>query len=305
MHQPVLLREALEALAIKPEGRYIDATFGRGGHAQEIRKRLTTGKLCVVDQDPEALAYAKQVFENDGHVEIWPSSFEKLEILAKHAGLAGKVDGILMDLGVSSPQLDQAERGFSFMKDGPLDMRMDPTQGEPLSRWLAKVSEAQLSSVIQNYGEERFAKRIAQAIIRARGEKPLLRTQELAEIVAKAHPAWEAHRHPATRTFQALRIFINRELEVLKAALWGSISVLAPGGRLAVISFHSLEEEVVKAFTAQFVDAVDLSGFPFTEAELAKYKVMRKVGKVIKPTEAEVQQNMRARSARLRVFERL
>jgi 16S rRNA (cytosine1402-N4)-methyltransferase len=304
-HKPVLLKEVLEYLAIKPDGVYIDATFGRGGHAQAILNRLgENGLLLAIDKDPYAVAYAKQKIKNDKRFIVRQGSFAMLEMFANQLGITHKVDGILLDLGVSSPQLDEPERGFSFVKDGPLDMRMDP--GEPLdaATWINHANEQEISRVLWEYGEERFARRIARAIVQARVEEPITRTKRLAQIIAKANPAWEKHKHPATRSFQAIRIHINHELEELDDCLEQSFSVLSIGGRLAVISFHSLEDKKVK----RFLQAKQRGGefprdLPITQNHFIVR--MKRIAWGIMANEEEVKSNPRSRSAVLRVVEKL
>ena len=303
-HISVLLSEALSALAIREDGIYIDATFGRGGHSRAILERLSKqGRLLVLDQDPEAIAAAKTI--KDSRLTVIQARFSEIGAIVEREGLVGQVDGILLDIGVSSPQLDNPERGFSFMQDGPLDMRMDPTQGQSVAEWLEHVKEETLSNVIFQYGEERYSRRIARAIVEARKTQLLTSTLVLAEIIAKAHPKWEPHKNPATRTFQALRIFINKELEELSSCLSQCEAILKTGGRLAVISFHSLEDSLVKEF-GRAVKAVKPRKLPLTKEQLDKYTAkLKSVGKAIKPTAMEIAKNPRSRSATLRVMERL
>jgi 16S rRNA (cytosine1402-N4)-methyltransferase len=305
MHTPVLLNEAIDALQIKPNGLYIDATFGRGGHSQAILHHLDQGRLWVIDKDPEAIKVANELAAEDARVTVCHSSFSEIESLSCQYGIKGKVDGILMDLGVSSPQLDQADRGFSFMQDGPLDMRMDTTRGESAAVWLSHVKVETLVTVLKDYGEERFAKRISSAIVSARETTPIETTKQLADIVSKAHPRWEMHKHPATRSFQAIRIFINRELDDLKIGLAQSEMSLVQGGRLVVISFHSLEDRIVKHYMRERASGVALPrGVPMTETELDKTRFLNVIGKACKPTKEETGHNVRARSATLRVAEK-
>lgn len=247
-HRPVLLDEALAGLAVRADGRYVDATFGRGGHAQAILDALgPAGALQGFDQDPDAVTAARARFADDARFAIVHRRFDGLLDWAESEGLAGGVDGVLMDLGVSSPQLDTPERGFSFQHDGPLDMRMDPTRGEAVSDWLAQADATAIADVLYHYGEERASRRIARAIVEARVREPILRTHQLANLIAKVQPR-RGRIHPATRSFQALRIFINEEMDVLKAGLEQAAEILVPGGRLVVISFHSLEDRIVKRF---------------------------------------------------------
>src|SRR5574343_142391 len=297
-HCTVLLNEAVDALHIQPDGTYIDATFGRGGHSRLILSRLSPrGRLIGVDKDPEAVAQARQLAQDDPRFSICHAGFGQLGDL----GL-GPVDGLLMDIGVSSPQIDDPARGFSFRQDGPLDMRMDPTRGESVAEWLATAEVATIAEVIREYGEERFAQQIAKAIDRRRQERgPVRTTAELAEVVAGAVKTREPGKDPATRTFQALRIFINAELEELQQALSASLGVLRPGGRLVVISFHSLEDRIVKQFIARHAKEVYDRRAPFAAP---KPMALRGIGRVM-PSAAEVQANPRARSAVMRVAQRL
>ena len=290
---------------IDPDGIYVDGTFGRGGHARAILERLNdNGHLYALDKDPDALKYAQEVLEGNNRFTIVQSSFADLEQHARRWGIGGRVNGVLLDLGVSSPQLDEAARGFSFRHDGPLDMRMNPSEGDSAAQWIAKVKEADLVQVIKHYGEERYAKRIARAIIEARQQQSIVTTNQLADIVAKAHPAWEKGKHPATRTFQAIRIFINQELDDLEKGLEQAFRVLAPGGRLVVISFHSLEDRIVKRFMQKHSQVQDLpQGLAVPEDQLVRH--MKRIGKMITPTEEEMRRNPRARSARMRVAEKL
>src|SRR5688500_12721448 len=243
VHTPVLLREVLAALDIRVGGRYVDATFGRGGHSAAILERVgPQGAVIAFDRDPTAIAAGRERFANDGRMTLVSSAFSRLGTVVAQMGLAGAIDGVLLDLGVSSPQLDDASRGFSFMQDGPLDMRMDDTAGASAAEFIAKAPEHEIARGIRDYGEDRFAKRSARAIVAARREAPIVRTLQLAEIVAQSVPVREPGKHPATRTFQAIRIQVNHEFEEIRSALTGSLIALAPGGRLCVISFHSLED---------------------------------------------------------------
>jgi 16S rRNA (cytosine1402-N4)-methyltransferase len=302
-HRPVLHDAALEALAIRPDGLYIDGTYGRGGHAAAILERLgPEGRLWVVDRDPEAVAAAREQLGEDARVTIIADSFAHLGDHLEAAGLNGSVDGILLDLGVSSPQLDQGERGFSFRHDGPLDMRMDPTRGEDAASWLARVEEKELVRVLRDYGEERFARRIARAIIAARAEEPITTTGRLAALVAEAVPRREPGRDPATRTFQALRIAINDELGELDRVLPVALEALTRGGRLAIISFHSLEDRRVKRFMRDEARGDAPPDMPLREDQIRRRLTL--VGGARRADEAEVDENPRARSAVLRVAER-
>ncbi len=304
-HHSVLLRPSLEALRIDPAGVYMDGTFGRGGHSRLILAALgESGRLIAIDRDPEAVAYGQAQFADDSRFSIVHGSFAMLAEVAQQAGVMGRVDGILLDLGVSSPQLDQAERGFSFGKSGPLDMRMDPSQGQSAAQWLARAEVNEIADVLKEYGEERHAKRIARAIVTARTEAPITTTQRLAEVVSEANPSWEKGKHPATRSFQAIRIHINGELEAIKACLAQVIDVLALGGRLAVISFHSLEDRLVKRFMRDQAKGDRFPpGVPVRQDQLQPR--LRLVGKAIHPDAAEIEANPRARSAVLRVAERV
>ncbi len=303
-HVPVLYEEVLEALAIKPEGIYIDGTFGRGGHSRAILHELApTGRLLAFDKDPEALAWASQQI-NDARFTIVSGSYTKLEQVVVEQGYQNKVDGILLDLGVSSPQLDNPERGFSFLREGPLDMRMDPQQGVSAADWLQMASERDIAEILREYGEERFAKRIAAAIVKERQQQPLTSTTQLANIIAAAHPAWEKGKHPATQSFQAIRIFLNQELVELNQVLEQALEILAIGGRLAVISFHSLEDRIVKRFMRTHIRGDDFPrDLPIKQAQLTAR--LRNIGQAIKPQTAEIQRNPRARSAVLRVVEKI
>ncbi|TAK54198.1 MAG: 16S rRNA (cytosine(1402)-N(4))-methyltransferase RsmH [Gammaproteobacteria bacterium] len=300
-HAPVLLDTALEALAIRPDGRYVDATFGRGGHAAGILERLgDKGALLAIDRDPEAVAAAAALFGADPRVRLRHGPFSEIAELAG----AGLADGILFDLGVSSPQLDDARRGFSFLRDGPLDMRMDPGQGESAAQWLARATEREMATVIARFGEERHARRIARAIVAARAEAPIVTTGALAAVIAAAVPRREPGRHPATRTFQALRIHVNDELGELTRALPQAVAMLAPGGRLVAISFHSLEDRIVKRFLREAARGDPVwAGLPGAPA--AARPRLRLVGPPVFADAAEIARNPRARSAVLRAAERL
>ena len=305
IHKPVLLEETLTALNIKPNGCYVDGTFGRGGHSQEILKQLNeNGKLLAFDKDPQAIAIANTIAANDERLHVKRGSFTQLKQTVEELGWKGKVDGIFLDLGVSSPQLDDAERGFSFQSDGPLDMRMDPENGLSASQWLASAEERDIMMVLFDYGEEKFARRIASAIVAARQEQPINTTKQLASIVTAANPSHEKNKNPATRTFQAIRIFINQELDDLKTCLAQAIELLAPGGRLVVISFHSLEDRIVKRFIREQCKGDDFPvDLPVMHEQLNQN--MKMIGKAIKAGREELNENPRARSAVLRVAERL
>jgi 16S rRNA (cytosine1402-N4)-methyltransferase len=303
-HLSVMLQPSVEALKVEPMGIYIDATFGRGGHSRQILDELGEhGRLIGIDRDPQAVAHGEQLFAQDNRFRMVQENFAMLAEVAEQQGVVGQVNGILLDLGVSSPQLDQAQRGFSFTQDGPLDMRMDPARGESAAEWLAKAETGEIAQVLKQYGEERHAKRIARAIVAARMEQPIETTGQLAELVSRANPAWEKGKHPATRSFQAIRIFINGELDALRETLDGVIDVLAPGGRLAVISFHSLEDRIVKRFMRDQAKGDPFPpGLPVTDDQ--RQPRLRLVGKAMTPDEAEISANPRARSAVLRVAER-
>lgn len=303
-HYPVMLRESIDGLAIHASGRYVDGTFGRGGHSKAILASLgREGRLLSIDQDPEAVRFAQETIQDD-RFHICHGSFEFLETYCDERGWLGNVDGILLDLGVSSPQLDEAERGFSFMRSGPLDMRMNPESGLSALEWLQTVDEKTLSQVLRQYGEEKFSGRIARHIKEALAAGKLKTTLDLADLVSKASPKKDKHKHPATRTFQAIRIAVNRELDVLKTVLEAAVSVLKPGGRLSVISFHSLEDRIVKQFIRDQSRLRDL--FPDSPVQLEVIEpVLKKVGKPIFPSAEECAENPRSRSAVLRVAERI
>ncbi len=304
-HETVFLREAADALVTDTEGVYVDGTFGRGGHSRLILQKLgARGRLLVIDKDPEAIAAAERLRAADPRVSIGHGSFAELARFVAALPGVTEVQGILLDLGVSSPQLDDAQRGFSFTHDGPLDMRMNNSQGPSAAQWLATATEEEIARVLYEYGEERFSRRMAKAIVAARAEQPLTTTRQLANIVAQAHPAWEKHKHPATRAFQGIRIFINDELKDLQTALHVLLELLAVGGRLVVISFHSLEDRMVKQFMQKQVRGDDFPpSVPVTSAQLKPR--LRLVGKALKTGDEERSRNVRARSAMLRVAEKL
>ena len=307
-HETVLLHEAVEALNIKNDGVYIDATFGRGGHSAEIIKQLgPKGRLLLIDKDPLAIAFAKEVYKDDERVFVWQGSFKDFPQALGEAGLS-RADGILLDLGVSSPQLDDASRGFSFMRDGALDMRMNPGTGISAAEWIAKASEEEIADVIYLYGEDKLSRRIARKIVEKRVESPISTTLQLAEIIASSIPMRlqkkEPGKHPATRSFQAIRIFINRELDDLIECLACSNEYLASSGRLVVISFHSLEDRIVKRFLRAQSSAPRMPrGFPIMndQIEVPEFSL---VGKAVKPTMDEVEVNVRSRSAIMRIGEK-
>jgi len=305
LHRPVLLDEVLEALKLEPDGVYVDATFGRGGHAGAILDQLgMQGRLMAMDKDPDAVRRAREIFGKDTRFTMQQGSFAMLKTFIHGQGLVGKVNGILLDLGVSSPQLDNPQRGFSFKHSGPLDMRMNPDEGITVAMWLKTAKQEDIAKVLREYGEERFARRIARAIVEARATAPIETTGQLAAIVAQANPAWEKGKDPATRTFQALRIFINRELDDLQACLGQVLDVLAVSGRLVVISFHSLEDRIVKRFIRQHSRGDEFpAGVPVKATEYRPR--LRRIGKAISPDEAEVSGNPRARSAIMRVAEKI
>jgi 16S rRNA (cytosine1402-N4)-methyltransferase len=301
-HETVLLEEAVEALKVRPDGIYVDGTFGRGGHSRRILERLgPCGRLVALDKDPAAVAAAAAI--QDGRFCVVHSSFARLRQVLGELGVE-RVDGVLLDLGVSSPQLDEAQRGFSFRAEGPLDMRMDTSRGRSAAEWLAGVGEDELREVIKRYGEERFAKQIARAIVAARTREPIITTTQLAQIVAKAVKSREPHQDPATRTFQAIRIYLNQELEELSLVLPQCGEVLAPQGRLVVISFHSLEDRIVKRFMREASSPDTLPAkVPVRARELQPPKMVL-VGRAVRPSSAEIAANPRSRSAVMRVAER-
>ena len=302
-HVTVLLHEAVEALQIRPDGIYVDGTFGRGGHSRLILQKLgPKGRLIALDKDPAAVVAGQQIC--DARFQLVHSGFEELGNVLRSLSVE-KVDGVLLDLGVSSPQLDEAERGFSFRFDAPLDMRMDSSSGQTAAEWLANVDESFLGEVIHDYGEERFAKQIARALVAARKEQAILTTRQLGEIIAKVVRTREPGKNPATRTFQAIRIYINRELEELAHILPQCVDSLKPGGRLAVISFHSLEDRIVKRFMRDMSQGDKLPvGLPIRAADIPPGK-MKLVGKPVYAGADEVATNPRARSAVLRIAERM
>ncbi|MEI7215962.1 16S rRNA (cytosine(1402)-N(4))-methyltransferase RsmH [Pectobacterium carotovorum] len=306
-HTTVLLDEAVNGLNIRSGGIYIDGTFGRGGHSRLILSQLgPEGRLLAIDRDPQAIEAARAI--DDPRFSIIHGPFSAVAEYVAELGLTGQIDGVLLDLGVSSPQLDDPERGFSFMRDGPLDMRMDPTRGLSAAEWLMKAEADDIVWVLKTFGEERFAKRIARAIVERNRLDPMTRTKELAELIAAASPIREKHKHPATRSFQAIRIYINSELEEIERALEGALSVLAPQGRLSVISFHSLEDRIVKRFIRHQSRGPQVpAGLPLTEEQLRSQggQTLKAVGKKLMPSEEEVAENPRARSSVLRFAERL
>ncbi len=306
-HITVLLDEAVNGLGIKKDGIYIDGTFGRGGHSRHILKQLgDNGRLIAIDRDPRAIAVGEALMKEDPRFTIVHGPFSGLADYVKELNLLGKVDGILLDLGVSSPQLDDAERGFSFMRDGPLDMRMDPTSGVSAAEWLATADVDDIGWVLKTFGEEKFAYRIARAIVADREETPFLRTLQLAQLIERLCPKREKKKHPATRSFQAIRIYVNSELEEIHKVLEGALEVLAIGGKLSVISFHSLEDRIVKRFIRKQEKGREYpAGLPLTEAQMKQGKTLKSLGKALKPSALEIKDNARARSSVLRVAEKI
>ncbi|MBO6564618.1 MAG: 16S rRNA (cytosine(1402)-N(4))-methyltransferase RsmH [Pseudomonadales bacterium] len=303
-HQTVLLEEAVHALMTNRSGTYVDCTYGRGGHSQAIVDSLDAdGRLLVVDRDEAAVAHAEERFKDDDRVVIAHGSFSQLGSFLERYQIQG-LDGVLMDLGVSSPQIDEAERGFSFQQSGPLDMRMNRSEGQTAAEWLADASEQEIIDVLKRYGEERFARRIAKKIVEARVDTLIDTTDKLVEIVETSIPRREKHKHPATRTFQAIRIQVNRELEELENCLTDVIELLNSGGRLVVISFHSLEDRIVKRFFRRMARGEELpSRLPIRDAEIDRH--VRILGKPVKPSDKEVASNRRARSSIMRIAEKL
>ncbi len=301
LHVPVMFEQVLEGLRILEDGTYLDGTFGRGGHARGVLQRLGAGgRLLLMDKDPEAIRVAEQAFGADARVAIHRGSF--IDLAGWNLAQQG-LDGVLFDLGVSSPQLDVAERGFSFSKDGPLDMRMDPDSGESAAQWLARADDREIADVLWTYGEEKQSRRIARTIVARRDATPLLRTAQLADLIASVVPRGAQKIHPATRSFQAIRIFINRELEDLEQGLDAALAALKPGGRLAVISFHSLEDRIAKRFILKHAKAPPANRR--MPVEIAFTPTLRMIGDVRKATDAELAINPRARSAVLRVAEKI
>lgn len=305
-HITVLLNEAVDTLVEDPDGFYIDGTFGRGGHSALVLSRLSEqGHLMGIDKDPEAIACAAERFGDEPRFSIERGSFAQLESFVRRRELAGQVDGVLLDLGVSSPQLDDPSRGFSFMSDGPLDMRMNPDVGESAAEWLARADEKEIADVLYTYGEERHSRRMARAIINERALDPIVTTGRLAKIITEANPAWEKGKNPATRAFQGIRIFINRELEDLEDCLDQALEMLKPGGNLVVISFHSLEDRIVKRFIRKYVKGDEHlpPGIPVTD-DMLNIR-LKAVGKAMKAGQDEVSGNPRSRSAVMRVAKKV
>ena len=304
MHQTVMLREAVEALVTRPAGFYVDGTFGRGGHSRHLLACLNAdGRVLGVDKDPEAIADAIKLASVEPRFQFFHGSFAELPAQLTSMGVDA-VDGILLDLGVSSPQLDDGERGFSFLQDGPLDMRMDTTSGETAAQWLAHAEVNEIARVLKEYGEERFARRIAAAIVAARDERAITSTARLAQVVSEANPKWERHKHPATRAFQAIRIKVNRELVDLEVLLAAALDMLRVGGRLVVISFHSLEDRLVKRYMRDMARGDQFpAGVPVTDSALNKR--MKLIGRAVRASAEEVEGNVRSRSAIMRVAEKI
>lgn len=305
-HLPVLYAEAIQALNIKPEGYYIDCTFGRGGHSQGILAQLgDSGRLLAFDRDLAAVEskIAEEMYA-DPRFELHHGCFSKLEETVKHLGWQQKVQGVFMDLGVSSPQLDDGQRGFSFLRSGPLDMRMDKSSGLSAAQWLKSVDEKKLVEVLFEYGEERFARRIAKVVVEKRQKSAIQTTTDLAHLIEQAVPKREKHKHPATRSFQAIRMLINDELNEIKKGLQQAVNILQPRGRLVVISFHSLEDRLVKRFIRKQSGQNNLGRLPIKEADIAQ-GLLVKVGKAVKAGKIELQKNPRSRSAIMRVAERV
>lgn len=303
-HETVLLNEAVDALVVSEAGVYVDGTFGRGGHSRLALQRLSpAGRLIAIDKDPQALAAAQELAQADQRFSVIHDSFANIATHMEEQNLSGQVDGVLLDLGVSSPQLDDASRGFSFMSDGPLDMRMNNQSGQTAAEWLNRADVDDIAVVLKEYGEERYARRIARAIVEARQNKPFATTSDLVSVIEKANPSREKGKHPATRSFQAIRIFINRELDDLADVLQQSLQVLKPGGRLVVISFHSLEDRMVKQFIQRKEKGEPLPRHLPIREEMIK-REMRSLGKAIKASDEEVRRNARSRSAIMRVAEK-
>ncbi len=303
-HYSVLLQESVDALVVNKDGVYLDGTFGRGGHSKAILNCLSEkGRLIAFDKDPEAIQVGRELEKSDSRFSIVHASFCEMQSTVQSLGLPS-VDGVVLDLGVSSPQLDSAERGFSFMNDGPLDMRMDNSKGQTAKDWIATAEESDIAFVLREFGEERFSRRMARAIVEKRQEAAIERTSQLSEIVSAANPKWEKGKHPATRAFQAIRIFINRELDDLTEVLTQGISILKPSGRMVVISFHSLEDRIVKRFFKEQAKGKYIpASVPITDGMLDKK--IKIIGKALKASEKEVGENVRSRSAVMRIAEKL
>ena len=304
-HTTVLLKEAIDALIIDADGFYVDGTFGRGGHSSRLLDKLSrNGSVLAIDKDPAAIASGYNNLSDDVRLKLVHGSFSNITNFVCNEDGMGKVSGVLLDLGVSSPQIDESERGFSFLRDGPLDMRMDTTRGQSAADWINSADESEISTVLKDYGEERFARRMATAVVQERAKAPIISTVRLASVLAAAHPSWERGKHPATKAFQAIRIFLNRELEDLDALLNQVIDVLRVGGRLVIISFHSLEDRRVKRFIRDQERGIKLpKNLPIQDIDRGIR--LKKVGKVIKPSGLEIERNIRSRSAVMRVAERV
>ena len=304
-HTTVLLKEAIDALIIDADGFYVDGTFGRGGHSSRLLDKLSrNGSVLAIDKDPAAIASGYNNLSDDVRLKLVHGSFSNITNFVCNEDGMGKVSGVLLDLGVSSPQIDESERGFSFLRDGPLDMRMDTTRGQSAADWINSADESEISTVLKDYGEERFARRMATAVVQERAKAPIISTVRLASVLAAAHPSWERGKHPATKAFQAIRVFLNRELEDLDALLNQVIDVLRVGGRLVIISFHSLEDRRVKRFIRDQERGIKLpKNLPIQDIDRGIR--LKKVGKVIKPSGLEIERNIRSRSAVMRVAERV
>lgn len=305
-HTPVMTDEVIAGLNIKADGIYIDATFGRGGHTQAILAKLgNNGRILAIDKDPEAIRLAKQLQQQDPRVRCYHGSYAEILKFCQAENVVGKINGIVLDLGVSSPQLAQAARGFSFLLDGPLDMRMDPTTGIAAATWLAQAQEDEIAKVLKLYGEEKYAKLLAKAISKTRQTTPITTTKILADLISKVYPnKGKLKKHPATKSFQGIRIFINNELQDLRELLSKIIQILAPAGRLVVISFHSLEDKIVKQFINKQAQVSDIPHKLPMLAQQIPQPILKKISKS-RPQQTEVSQNVRARSAMLRVAEKL
>ncbi|MFT5930088.1 MAG: 16S rRNA (cytosine1402-N4)-methyltransferase [Oceanospirillaceae bacterium] len=305
-HKAVLLEEAVELLVHDADGIYMDGTFGRGGHSGLVLQQLSPkGRLHAFDKDPLAIAQAQLMVVEDSRLSIAQTSFANLDQVAQQHGCVGQVQGILLDLGISSPQVDDATRGFSFQHDGPLDMRMNPDVGESAAQWLARAGAEEIADVLYHYGEERFSRRMARAVLEYRQQQPITTTKQLAGIIATANPKWEKGKNPATRAFQGIRIHINQELKDLEVGLQAALETLAPGGRLVVISFHSLEDRIVKRFMREHAkgDSHIPRGLPVTEDQMKRR--LKLLGKPRKPSPNEIDINPRSRSAVMRVAEKI
>jgi 16S rRNA (cytosine1402-N4)-methyltransferase len=305
-HKAVLLDEAVASLVHDVDGIYMDGTFGRGGHSSLILEHLSPkGRLYAFDKDPLAIAQAQAMIAEDSRLSIEQTSFANMDQTAEQHSFFGQVHGVLLDLGISSPQVDDASRGFSFQHDGPLDMRMNPDTGESAAQWLARADAQEIADVIYHYGEERFSRRMARAIVEYRLQQPITTTKQLASIIAAANPKWEKGKNPATRAFQGIRIHINQELKDLEVGLQAALETLAPGGRLVVISFHSLEDRIVKRFMREHAkgDSHIPRGLPVTEDQMRRR--LKLLGKAQKPSPNEISINPRCRSAVMRVAEKI